>query len=84
MKVDTKNLMSMTQANRNFSLVARNVEKNGSVIILKNNKPTYIVSKIEDYENKNKENKDKENEMVLAVANLILTEHKDAFLELAK
>ena len=43
MLIDTKNIVSMTEANQNFSKVARLVDDNGSVIILKNNKPRYLI-----------------------------------------
>ena len=43
MLIDTKNMISMTEANQNFSKVARLVDDNGSVVILKNNKPRYLV-----------------------------------------
>ena len=33
----------MTEANQNFSKVARLVDDNGSAIILKNNKPRYLI-----------------------------------------
>ena len=39
MTVNTKNLVSITEANQNFSKVARMVDENGTVIILKNNVP---------------------------------------------
>ena len=39
MNINTKNLVSITDANQNFSKVARLVDENGSVIILKNNVP---------------------------------------------
>ena len=39
MNINTKNLVSITEANQNFSKVARLVDENGSVIILKNNVP---------------------------------------------
>ena len=48
MKTDTKNLVSITDANQNFSQVAKRVEQNGNVIILKNNKPQYVVSKFDE------------------------------------
>lgn len=78
MKADTKNLISITEANQNFSQVVKKVEKDGKVIILKNNKPKYVVSKFEDNDNVS------DNEMVLAVARMILTEHKKAFEELGE
>lgn len=78
MKTDTKNLVSITDANQNFSKVVKKVEQNGDVIILKNNKPQYVVSKF-------KENKlPNEMEMLTIVAKIILTEHIDAFKELAR
>ena len=39
MKINTKNLVSITEANQNFSKVARLVDQQGSAVILKNNKP---------------------------------------------
>lgn len=43
MMVNTDNLISITEANQNFSKVARMVEEKGSAVILKNNVPRYIV-----------------------------------------
>ena len=43
MKIDTGKLVSMTEANQNFSRVARLVNENGSAVILKNNHPRYLV-----------------------------------------
>ena len=43
MVVDTQNMISITEANQNFSKVARLVDEKGSVVILKNNKPRYMV-----------------------------------------
>ena len=51
MIISTNNLMSITDANKNFSNVVRHVEKNGDVIILENNRPKYIVSKIDNEKN---------------------------------
>ena len=39
MNVNTENLVSITEANQNFSRVARMVNEKGSVVILKNNSP---------------------------------------------
>ena len=44
MMVDTKNLVPMTEANQNFSNVVRMVDESGLAVILKNNKPRYIVA----------------------------------------
>ena len=41
--VNTENLVSITEANQNFSKVARLVDQKGSAVILKNNTPRYLV-----------------------------------------
>lgn len=43
MTVNTNALVSITEANQNFSKVARLVDENGSAVILKNNVPRYII-----------------------------------------
>ncbi len=43
MLIDVSNLMSISDANRNFSLVARRCEASGPVVILKNNKPRFLL-----------------------------------------
>lgn len=43
MRINTDNLVPMTEANQNFSKVTRLVDQKGSVIILKNNVPRYLV-----------------------------------------
>ena len=78
MTVSTDNLVSITEANQNFSKVAKMVDQNGSVVILKNNRPKYLVSKFED------KSPTGENELLRAFARLILTEHINAFKELSK
>ena len=43
MNVNTENPVSITEANRNFSRVARMVDEKGSIVILKNNPPRYLL-----------------------------------------
>jgi len=43
MLVDTSSLVSLSEANQNFSRVARLVDERGSVVILRNNVPRYVV-----------------------------------------
>ena len=43
MTIDTKTLISISEANQNFSKVARLVDECGSAVILKNNVPRYLV-----------------------------------------
>ncbi|MBE7087345.1 MAG: type II toxin-antitoxin system Phd/YefM family antitoxin [Clostridiales bacterium] len=78
MKTDTRNLVSITEANQNFSKVAKQVDNLGNVVILKNNKPQYILSKFKEDNEKN------EMEILTIIARMILTEHSHAFKELAK
>ncbi|WP_409228193.1 type II toxin-antitoxin system Phd/YefM family antitoxin [Gudongella sp. SC589] len=80
MKVNLKNLVSITEANQNFSKVARMVDKNGSAVIMKNNKPRYILieySQISKYETA-------EDQDIDIVAEKLITKYMDAFEELAK
>ena len=39
MTINTKNIVSITEANQNFSKVARLVDETGAAVILKNNVP---------------------------------------------
>ena len=43
MQVNIKNLISITDANQNFSKVARMADENGAAVILKNNTPRYML-----------------------------------------
>ena len=43
MNINTKNMVSITEANQNFSRIARMVDENGSVLVLKNNAPRYLI-----------------------------------------
>ena len=80
MHIDLKNLVSISEANQNFSKVARMVDENGAAVILKNNSPRYVLI---DY-SKLQEDTDADNEALEAVAARILQKHKKAFGELAK
>ena len=43
MNVNTDTLVPISEANQNFSKVARLVDKYGSAVILKNNAPRYVI-----------------------------------------
>ncbi len=47
MLIDSNQITSMTEANQNFSKVAKAAEDNGCVVIFKNNRPKYILMDIE-------------------------------------
>jgi len=80
MQVNIKNLVSMTEANQNFSKVAKMVDENGAAVILKNNSPRYVVL---DYSKVEEENA-ADNQAVEEVSVKILKKHLRAFKELAK
>ena len=42
MMIDTNTIVSMTEANQNFSLVTRIVDQYGTAVIFKNNKPAEL------------------------------------------
>ena len=46
MTVDTIIMVSITEANRNFSKVAKLVEEKGAALILKNNTPCFLITDI--------------------------------------
>lgn len=80
MKVNMSNLVSISEANQNFSKVARMVDESGATVILKNNKPKYVLVEYSQLE-KEKYASDSE---VEEVASNILSRHLKAFEELAK
>ena len=45
--MDSKPFFTMEQANQDFSQIAKTAEKKGEAIIIKNNKPKYIVVDME-------------------------------------
>lgn len=47
MNLDTKRIVSISEANQNFSRVARMAEKHGEIYIFKNNKPRYKLVDVE-------------------------------------
>lgn len=77
MKINTENLISISEANQNLSKVVKKLEKTDCVVILKNNKPKYLIS---NYTEMNWT----ENDIVELVARRILDEHKSAFEVLSK
>ena len=81
MYIDTNTIFSMTQANQNFSQVAKTAEEKGEAIIFKNNKPKYLVIDIE----KNGSLLElSEDEKIDIVAKRILEKYLPAFKELEK
>ncbi len=80
MTINTKQIVSISEANQNFSKVAKLVDKQGEVIIFKNNKPRYKIVDLE--QDSSIEMTD--DEKIDFVAARILKEYRAAFEELAK
>lgn len=80
MLIDTKNIISMTEANQNFSKVARLVDDNGSAIILKNNKPRYLIIDFDISDSMQTASK----ESVSEISKRLIKQNRKAYEELAK
>ena len=80
MKINTNNLVSITEANQNFSKVARLVDENGSAVILKNNVPRYLIVEFGQAEKEQTAS----NEDVTAISKRLISKNKQAYKELAK
>ncbi len=83
MMIDTDNIVSMTEANQNFSKVVHTVDKNGMAVILKSNKPKYIVVDFEQYNSISVALEMRKTKIENA-SEKILNDNMEAFLELAK
>lgn len=82
-QINIENLVPIIEANQNFYKVARLVDSNGTAVILKNNKPKYVLVNYNTLlQEKNAVVADQAS--VDEVANSILSRHLDAFKELAK
>jgi antitoxin Phd len=80
MTVNTDNIVSITEANQNFSRVARMVDEKGSVVILKNNTPRYLLI---EFDNAEKEQVAKD-EDVMSVSKRLIAKNRKAYEVLAK
>lgn len=83
MVVNTDLLVPMTDANQNFSKVVRLVDENGMAVILKNNKPRYVVVDFEEYDDIASALQMR-NSKIMKTADEIIDSNMQAFLELAK
>lgn len=77
---NTSALVSMTEANQNFSKVARLVDEQGAVVILKNNSPRYVIIDFSEYDRFQEYRRS----LVERTADRNIEENLEAFQELAK
>ena len=80
MTIDTNQVLSITETNQNFSKAARIADKQGSVVVFKNNKPKYMLINLEN----NPLIDLTVDEKIDVVAKRVLEKHRKAFEELAK
>ncbi len=80
MTINTNTLVSITEANQNFSRVARIVDENGSAIILKNNVPRYIIIEFPEAEKL----QTAPDEDVETISQRLIAKNLEAYKELAK
>lgn len=80
MIINTEQLVSITEANQNFSRVARMVDEGGAAVILKNNVPRYVLIEFSQMEKEQQS----EDEDVLEISKRLLAKNKQAYEVLAK
>jgi antitoxin Phd len=80
MTVDTNTMVSITEANQNFSRVARLVDENGSAVILKNNVPRYLIVEFGQAEKEQFAS----DEDVMSISKRLIAKNKQAYEVLAK
>ena len=81
MQLDTKMIVSVSEANKNFSRVARVADSNGRAVIFKNNRPKYLMI---DLEQESMLYDLTDEEMLEFASKRILNQYKPAYEELAK
>ena len=80
MNIDTETITTMTEANQNFSKVAKVAENNGQAVIFKNNKPKFLLIDVDS----NSYFDISDDEKIDVAAKRIMNRFKPAFEELAK
>ena len=80
MTIDTNTMISITEANQNFSKVTKVVDEHGTAVILKNNVPRYIVV---DFSKVEKERM-AATEDVFSISERLIEQNMEAYKALAK
>ena len=79
MNMSERQVVSITEANQNFSAVARKVDERKKVVVFKNNQPKYVVYSIEAAPMELTDD-----EKIDVAARRVLARYHKAFEELAK
>ena len=80
MNINTNSLVSITEANQNFSRVARLVDETGSAVILKNNVPRYLIVEFSQAEAEQLA----PDEDVMSISKRLIQKNRKAYEVLAK
>ena len=80
MMINSNTLISITEANQNFSKVARLVDEQGSAVILKNNVPRYLIVEFSQVE----QMQAAEDEDIMQISARLIQQNLAAYEELAK
>lgn len=80
MMINTNAIVSMTEANQNFSRVTRIADANGQAVVFKNNRPKYLLIDMDRSPLLDMTDEEK----IDVVAARIMKKFKPAFEELAK
>ena len=80
MNINTNSLVSITEANQNFSRVARLVDETGSAVILKNNVPRYLIVEFSQAEAEQLA----PDEDVMSISKRLIEKNRQAYEVLAK
>lgn len=73
-------MVSITEANQNFSKVARLVDEHGTAVILKNNVPRYLVIDFSKAENDSVAS----DENIMNISKRLIEQNKEAYEVLAQ
>ena len=80
MMINSNTLVSITEANQNFSKVARLVDEQGSAVIMKKNYPRYLIVEFSQAE----QMQAAEDEDIMQVSARLIQQNRAAYEELAK
>ena len=80
MMINSNAMVSITDANQNFSKVARLVDECGSAVILKNNVPRYLIIEFSQAE----QMQAAADEDIMQISTRLIQQNQSAYQELAK
>lgn len=80
MMINSNTMVSITDANQNFSRVARMVDERGSAVIMKNNMPRYLIVDFKQVD----QLLPSDDADVMKISAQLISQNREAYEELAK